>query len=393
MSAEFTNKQKEFWKNANHRWNIKEGATRSGKTYLDYFHIPKRIHACTGSGLIVMIGNTTGTLNRNILEPMKAIWGDTVIGNISPGTGTVKMFGKNVICLGADKVSQVSKLQGAGIEYCYGDEITTWNEEVFAMLKSRLDKPNSCFDGTCNPDSPNHWFLKFLESDADIFRQKYQIYDNPMLSAEFVKSLEKEYAGTVYFERFILGKWALAQGLVFPIFSRDMHITDTVPAAGEYYISIDYGTLNPCSMGLWCVSGGVAYRIKEFYYDGRNERKQKTDEEYYAELEKLAGDKFIQNVIIDPSAASFIQTIKNHGRFDVKKAKNDVLDGIRFTAGLLAKEKIKIHSSCENCTREFGLYSWDDKAQEDRVIKANDHAMDDVRYFCYTVLRKRYEFN
>ena len=392
MSAEFTNKQKEFWKNANHRWNIKEGATRSGKTYLDYFHIAKRIHACTGSGLIVLLGNTKGTLSRNILEPMRAIWGDSLIGNIG-SDNTVMLFGKKCHALGADKVTQVSKLQGAGIEYCYGDEITTWNDEVFAMLKSRLDKPNSCFDGTCNPDSPNHWFLKFLESDADIYRQKYQIYDNPMLSPEFVKSLEKEYAGTVYFERFILGKWALAQGLVFPMFSKDVHIIDTVPTGNEYYISIDYGTLNPCSMGLWCIKDGCAYRTAEFYYDGRNERKQKTDEEYYTELCCLAGDKFIQNVIIDPSAASFIQTIKNHGRFDVKKAKNDVLDGIRFTTGLLAKGKIKIHSSCENCAREFGLYSWDDKAQEDRVIKANDHAMDDVRYFCYTVLRKRYEFN
>lgn len=392
MSAKFTDKQKEFWKNANHRWNIKEGATRSGKTFLDYFHIAKRIHNCTGSGLITMIGNTTGTLNRNILEPMKSIWGDTVIGNISPGTGIVKMFGKKVICLGADKVSQVSKLQGAGIEYCYGDEITTWNEEVFAMLKSRLDKPNSAFDGTCNPDSPNHWFLKFLESDADIFRQKYQIYDNPMLSLEFVKSLEKEYAGTVYFERFILGNWALAQGLVYPMFSKEIHTTEKAPQSGRWYISIDYGTLNPCSMGLWCIKDGCAYRTSEFYYDGRNERTQKTDEEYYTELCRLAGDKFIENVIIDPSAASFIQTIRNHGKFDVKKAKNDVLDGIRFTAGLLAKDKIKIHKSCEAAIREFGLYSWDDKAQEDRVIKANDHAMDDIRYFCYTVLRREYGF-
>ena len=164
-----TDKQKEFWKEAHHRWNIKEGATRSGKTYLDYFLIPRRILACRGEGLIVLLGNTKGTLSRNILEPMQAIWGDRLVGSIG-SDNTVMLFGKKCHALGADKITQVSKLQGAGIEYCYGDEITTWNEDVFSMLKSRLDKPNSVFDGTCNPESSNHWFLKFLESDADIFR-------------------------------------------------------------------------------------------------------------------------------------------------------------------------------------------------------------------------------
>lgn len=382
-----TDKQKHFWKNANHRWNIKEGATRSGKTYLDYFLIPKRIRACTGSGLIVLLGNTKGTLNRNILEPMRSIWGDEYVGNIG-SDGTVTLFGRKCHALGADKVTQVSKLQGAGIEYCYGDEVTTWNEEVFAMLKSRLDKPNSLFDGTCNPDSPNHWLLKFLESDADIFRQHYTIYDNPNLSAEFVKNLENEYRGTVYFDRFILGKWALAEGLIYPMFNRKEHVFDEPPENGKYYISIDYGTLNPCSMGLWCVSGGCAYRIREFYHDGRSSNKLYTDEEYYKQLEKLAGGLPVQYIVVDPSAASFIETVRRHGRFSVKKAKNDVLDGIRFTAGMILGGKIKIHSSCENTIREFGAYCWDTEVNEDRPIKQNDHAMDDIRYFCYTILKK-----
>ena len=182
-----TEKQKEFWTGANHRWNIKEGATRSGKTYLDYFLIPRRIRACKGSGLIVLLGNTKGTLERNILEPMRSIWGDELVGGIG-SDNTVMLFGKKCHALGADKVTQVSKLQGAGIEYCYGDEITTWNEEVFSMLKSRLDKPTSVFDGTCNPDGPNHWLLKFLNSDADIFRQHYTIYDNPNLSPQFIEN-------------------------------------------------------------------------------------------------------------------------------------------------------------------------------------------------------------
>ena len=382
-----TNKQKEFWNEANHRWNIKEGATRSGKTYLDYFLIPRRIRACKGTGLIVLLGNTRGTLSRNILEPMRSLWGDELVGSIG-SDNTVMLFGRKCHALGADKVTQVSKLQGAGIEYCYGDEITTWHEDVFSMLKSRLDKPNSVFDGTCNPDSPNHWLLKFLESDADIFRQHYTIYDNPNLTPEFVENLEREYRGTVYFDRFILGKWALAEGLIYPMFDRDKHIDDCVPDSGSYYVSIDYGTLNPCSMGLWCVSGGRAHRVKEFYYDGRARQKLLTDEEYYAELEKLTEGVAVQYVIVDPSAASFIETIRRHGRFSVKKARNDVLDGIRYTAGLIAGDKIRIHKSCENTVREFGAYCWDTESGEDRPIKQNDHAMDDIRYFCYTIMKK-----
>lgn len=384
---ELTKKQKEFWRNANHRWNIKEGATRSGKTFLDYFMLPHRIRACTGSGLIMLLGNTRGTLERNILEPMRSIWGEDLVGKISTDN-TVMLFGKRCHALGADKVTQVSRLQGAGIEYCYGDEITTWNEEVFAMLKSRLDKPNSCFDGTCNPDSPGHWLLHFLESGADIFRQHYTIYDNPYLSTDFVRNLEREYAGTVYYDRFILGKWTLAEGLVYPMFSKERHVFETPPAEGDYYISIDYGTANPCSMGLWCISGGKAYRVREFYHDSRKVQRQLTDEEYYTELEKLAKGVQIQYIVVDPSAASFIETVKRHGKFCVRKAKNDVLDGIRTSAGYLAQDRILIHSSCTGILDEFGAYSWDPEAGGDKPVKQKDHAMDDMRYFCYTVARR-----
>ena len=211
-------KQKEFWKNANHRWNIKSGATRSGKTYLDYFLIPKRIRATKGQGLIVILGNTRGTLERNILDPMRQIYGNKLVRNIS-SDNTVMLFGKKVYVLGADKRNQVARIQGAGIEYCYGDEITTWSEEVFQMLKSRLDKPNSCFDGTCNPDHPNHWFKEFLDSDADIYHQHYTIDDNPFLDPFFVEQLKKEYAGTIYYDRFILGKWTRAEGAIYRLFA------------------------------------------------------------------------------------------------------------------------------------------------------------------------------
>lgn len=210
-------KQKEFWNNCNCRWNIKTGATRSGKTYLDYYIIPKRIRACRGDGLIVLLGNTQGTIERNVLEPMRSIWG-SLVGTIS-SNNKAKLFGRDVYVLGADKKNQVARIQGAGIEYCYGDEITTWSQDVFQMLKSRLDKPNSCFDGTCNPDSPNHWFKEFLDSKANIYHQHYTIDDNPFLTDEFVTALKQEYYGTVYYNRFILGQWVRAEGAIYKLFA------------------------------------------------------------------------------------------------------------------------------------------------------------------------------
>lgn len=215
-----TSKQKEFWTNCDHRWNIKSGATRSGKTFLDYYLIPKRIRNVSGrDGLYLILGNTKTTLQRNIIEPLQNIWGTALVSDIK-SDNTASMFGEKVHCIGADKINQVDKLRGSSIKYCYGDEIVTWHEDVFNMLKSRLDKGYSRFDGTCNPENPNHWFKKFVDSPGiDIFYQEYTIYDNPFNPPEFVRNLEKEYAGTVYFDRYILGKWKRAEGIVFRNFA------------------------------------------------------------------------------------------------------------------------------------------------------------------------------
>lgn len=383
-------KQIEFARYGNHRWNFKGGATRSGKTYLDFkWIIPMRIRERAGKdGLSVILGVTKSTIERNVLEPMRNLYGDKLVGAIS-SDNTAWIFGEKCYCLGAEKVSQVSKIRGASIKYCYGDEVADWSEEVFALLKSRLDKEYSCFDGTYNPQYPNHWLKRFLDSDADIFSQEYTIDDNPFLPPTFVENLKKEYAGTVFYDRYILGKWTLAEGLIYDF--SEANITDEVPEAGEYYISCDYGTLNPFSAGLWCVNHGRAVRVDEYYYSGRDKQYQLTDEEYYAEVEKLAGDKNIRHIIVDPSAASFIACIKKHGRFSVRKAKNDVMYGIRLTSAMLRAGAIKIGSDCGDAIREFGLYRWDEGSTEDKPIKENDHAMDDIRYFCATVLRRNRE--
>lgn len=384
-------KQLEFARYANHRWNFKGGATRSGKTYLDFkWIIPLRIRERAGKdGLAVILGVTKSTIERNVLEPMRNLYGDKLVGTIS-SDNTAWIFGEKCYCLGAEKVSQVSKIRGASIKYCYGDEVADWSEEVFALLKSRLDKEYSCFDGTYNPQYPNHWLKKFLDSNADIFSQVYTIDDNPFLPPSFVENLKKEYAGTVFYDRYILGKWTLAEGLVYPMFG-DSCIVQDIPDTGDYYISIDYGTHNPFSAGLWCVTKTEAVRIGEYYYCGREERKEKTPEEYYSEVKRLAGGRDLKCLIVDPSADAFITTAKKHHEFKVRGAVNDVLTGIQTTAEMIASGKLKIHESCEDAIREFGLYRWDEKAESDRVVKENDHAMDEIRYMVMTVLKKHFK--
>lgn len=379
-------KQAEFVRKGNHRWNFKGGATRSGKTYLDFrWIIPIRIRERVGKdGLTVILGVTKSTIERNVLEPMRTIYGDALVGTIS-SDNTAWIFGEKCYCLGAEKVSQVSKIRGASIKYCYGDEVVDWSQEVFELLKSRLDKAYSCFDGTYNPQGPNHWLKAFLDSKADVFSQTYTIDDNPFLPEAFVENLKREYRGTVFYDRYILGRWALAEGLIYPMFG-ESNIVDEEPPAGRYYISVDYGTLNPFSAGLWCVTKQGAVRIKEYYYSGRGTQKQLTDEEYYQAIRELADGYNVDYVVIDPSAASFITTVFRHNEFHVVKANNDVMDGIRRTSVYLKSGELKIHRQCKDAIREFGLYRWDKESTVDKVIKADDHAMDDIRYFANTIL-------
>lgn len=380
-----TKKQVEYLQNCSHRWNVKTGATGSGKSFLDFTAtIPKRILAARGEGLLVLLGNTCGTLERNILEPMRQWWPGQI--GIIRSDNTVELFGKKVYALGADNKKHVARIQGATFEYVYGDEVTTWSQDVFEMLKSRLRCEHSHFDGTCNPDNPEHWFKKFLDSDADIYQQSYVI-DDGVLPPKVVEELKKEYSGTVYYDRYILGLWRQADGLIYKF--GEENIVDDIPESGEYYISCDYGTLNPFSAGLWCWDGKHATRIREYYYSGRKERSNKTDEEYYTELEELAGNLPVKSVIVDPSAASFIEVIRRHHRFTARKAVNEVLPGIATTARYIQDGTIKIYRSCKDAIREFGLYRWDDKATKDKPIEEDDHAMDDIRYFVMTVLRHK----
>lgn len=371
-------KQLAFWREATHRWNIKVGATRSGKTYMDYFLIPRRLMERRGKeGLNVIIGNTRETIRRNIIIPMQTIYGSDRVGNLRADNSCF-MFGEQVFCLGGDNIAHVNRIRGSSIKYCYGDEVATWNPEVFEMLKSRLDKPYSCFDGALNPQSPGHWLKEFLDSDADIYQQHYTIFDNPFLPPEFVENLCKEYAGTVYYQRYIMGEWALAEGLIYPMYQEAVEMPPDARKE-QVTLSIDYGTMNAFAAILWARYGDVWYAVDEYYYSGRDEGMPKTDEEYAAALDGFtAGYGDANNklrTIIDPSAASFIALLRKRGKYRVVPADNAVADGIRETATCMQTGKIKISPVCKNWIKEAQGYVWDEDSGDDRPIKINDHCL------------------
>jgi PBSX family phage terminase large subunit len=288
---------------------------------------------------------------------------------------------------GKDEASYML-IQGRTLAGVLMDEVALMPRSFVEQACARCSVDGSKLWFNCNPGSPSHWFYtEWIKKpkEHNALNLHFNLSDNPALSEKIVERYKSMYTG-VFYRRYILGEWCVAEGLVYD-FGED-NIVDEVPSNGEYYISIDYGTLNPFSAGLWCLLGDKATRVKEYYYSGRSTSHQKTDEEYCDEIEKLADGYNIRKVIVDPSAASFITALRKRG-FKVIQANNEVLDGIRRTAVYLRNGNIKIHRSCVDSIAEFGLYCWDDKATDDRVIKENDHAMDEIRYFSNTVLKNK----
>ena len=390
----FSPKQNEYIRNSNRRWNLKIGAVRSGKSYVDIAYvIPSRIRSLREeSGLNVIMGVTKETIERNVLQPMRELYTDALVGAIN-SRNIAMICGEPVYCLGAENVSQVAKIQGSSIKYCYGDEMAKWHQEVFTMLQSRLDKPYSCFDGSCNPEQPGHWLKEFIDNpEIDAYIQKYTLFDNPFLPPEFIDNLCKEYAGTVYYNRYVNGEWTLAEGLIYPMY-RDVLEKPPEGKADQYGISIDYGTRNAFAAILWGKWGDIWYAVKEYYYSGRDEQQAKTDGEYADDIEEWLQSYFTGmdvpesiRTIIDPSAASYITLLhKKYKRYRVIPADNAVADGLRETAECMRRGKIKINPEMKAWKREAEGYVWDDKASEDKPVKVNDHLMDSMRYWVKTM--------
>lgn len=375
---------------------ICDGAVRSGKTSIMMWSFVRWAMESFNGQRFGVCGRTVDSCTKNIIVPFTAMglakekymirWrrGDKVM-EVRRGavTNYFEVFG------GKDEASY-TLIQGRTLAGVLLDEVVLMPRSFVEQALTRCSVDGAKLWFSCNPGSPQHWFytewIQRHEARNTLYLH-FEMTDNPGLSQKTLERYQAMFSG-VFYDRYIRGLWVLAEGLIYPMFGEGC-LVDNPPQGGQYYISCDYGTLNPFSAGLWCWDGKTATRVAEYYYSGRQEQQHKTDEDYYTALEQLAGDKHVQAVIVDPSAASFIEVIRRHKCFPVRKAKNDVLAGINTTARFLQNGTIKIHRSCSACIREFGLYRWDEKAETDRPVKENDHAMDDIRYFAYTVLRQK----
>ena len=371
---------------------ICDGAVRSGKSLCMFVSFIVWAMTNFKNASFAVCGRTASSVRRNLIAPYLPVLsqlGYRCTLKLSGGNIKVRMHGyENTFWIfgGKDEASQ-SLIQGMTLSGVMFDEVALMPRSFVEQALARCSVEGSKFWFNCNPSNPAHWFYNEWIKKGDSKRALYlhfSMEENPSLSKEMLQRYENMYSGAFY-ERFVKGRWVAADGLIYPMFG-DSCMADCPQQCSGYYISCDYGTVNPTSMGLWGESGGVWYRTHEYYYSSKRSGAQKTDEEYYAELEKLADGRRINAVICDPSAASFIATIRKHGRFKVIPAKNDVLDGIRRVSDCLKSGRIKICRGCDDSVREFSLYCWDEGAAKDCPRKENDHAMDDIRYFVSTVL-------
>ena len=367
----FSPMQKDFWRECTHRWNVKTGATRSGKTYQDYFLIPKRLLAVSGKeGLSVILGNTRETIRRNILLPMQQLYGPDYIGNLR-ADNSVEMFGEKVFCLGADSVNRVDRLRGSSIKYCYGDEVTTWHPDVFDMLKSRLDKPYSVFDGTCNPANPQHWFKVFLDSNADIYQQAYTIDDNPFLDPAFVANLKQEYSGTVLYDRYIMGLWVAAEGVIYRLFADNPQrfIRDGGKKIRNAVIGVDFG--GGTSAHAFCCTGFATdgslvildeYREKEALDPSKLER------DFVDFVRRCQMRWLVTDVWCDSAEQTLINGLRtaaarNGIGINIGNAqKKPINDRIRATCLLMGAGRFLVHPDCKETIDALKSALWDSKA-------------------------------
>ena len=402
---------------------IADGAIRSGKTVsMSLSFIMWAMSSFNGENF-AMCGKTIGSFRRNVLSGLKMMLhsrGYTVADHradnlviITKGdvTNYFYIFG------GKDERSQ-DLIQGITLAGVFFDEVALMPESFVNQATGRCSVEGSKYWFNCNPDGPYHWFktdwidkatgylgkkkVEEIKEKAaaenrdpglkDILYLHFTMDDNLSLSEKIKARYRSMYTG-VFYRRYILGKWAMAEGIIYDMFDTAKHVLSNLSdlVNTNYYVSCDYGTQNATVFLLWCKErSGRWMCCREYYYSGRDEERQKTDTEYADDLKQwLDGIKPVK-IIIDPSAASFIAELKKRG-YAIKKAKNDVLDGIRFVASLLNEGKIAISDQCPNTIKEFGSYIWDQKASEhgeDKPVKQHDHAMDALRYFCYTIIRK-----
>lgn len=377
---------------------ICDGSIRSGKTVsMSVGFITWAMNAFNNQKLAIC-GKTIEALRRNVTtnipQWLEGIYtfaerrseNKLVVTNGSR-TNTFYLFG------GKDE-SSYTVIQGITLAGVYFDEVALMPRSFVEQAMGRCSVEGSRFWFNCNPESPVHWFYTEWIKKAqqrNVVYLHFTMEDNYSLSEKIRRRYETMYSG-VFYRRYILGQWVKAEGLVYPMFDHDRHVVHDKPGEPNprhrYYVSIDYGTVNPFAAGLYDYDPAHkrATMIRELYYDGGSE-KRVDNEAYYHMLEKLIGDYPIQYIIIDPSASSMVETIQKYARYMVVKADNDVLNGIQDVTKFLNAGALFFHSGCKATFEEFETYSWDEDSNEDEVIKENDHSMDQLRYFCRTALR------
>ncbi|MBQ8000808.1 MAG: PBSX family phage terminase large subunit [Ruminococcus sp.] len=373
---------------------ICDGAVRSGKTF------------CMGLSFIIwafyrfsdasfaICSKTIRSVRRNVTTPILPVlkeMGFSVKENVSSNYLQIAFEGREnrfYLFGGKDESSQ-SLIQGMTLSGVLLDEVALMPRSFVEQALARCSVDGSKFWFNCNPEHPAHWFYREWikkKKEKNVLYIHFLMDDNPSLSHDIRKRYESLYSGSFY-RRFVKGEWTAVSGAVYPFMDKEeAFCVVPEPPFEDYAVSCDYGTVNPASFGLWGLKSDVWYRIDEYYYDSRKEGQQRTDEEHYKALCELAGGRKLSRVVVDPSAASFIQVIKRHGEYEVKPAKNSVTDGIRSVTCALKEGRIKICRGCADSVREFSLYRWDEREGVESPVKENDHAMDDIRYFVTTIL-------
>ncbi|MEE6134632.1 PBSX family phage terminase large subunit [Priestia sp. GS2] len=403
----FSNKQIKvltWWRNKSpvrHKEGIIcDGSIRAGKTVsmaLSYVMWAMESFDDMNFG---MAGKTIGSLRRNVITPLKKMLksrrykvrdhrSDNMLAVTKNGvTNYFYIFG------GKDEASQ-DLIQGITLAGMFFDEVALMPESFVNQATGRCSVDGSKYWFNCNPAGPYHWFkTNWIDKkkEKNLLHVHFTMNDNLSLSESIKQRYYNMYSG-VFYKRYILGLWVLAEGVVYDMFDKDKHTVEPLNRAyTKYYVSCDYGTQNPTTFGLWGSYNGIWYKVKEYHYDGRKSSKQKTDQEYLDDLKEFIGEiRGIKGIIVDPSAASFIALLKKNN-MKVIKAKNDVLDGIRNVANALVNNLVKYNNTCVETFREFASYVWDEKAAnrgEDIVVKQNDHHLDGDRYFINTVIFKK----
>ncbi len=385
-----SDKQITAFQDSNSRINIFEGSVRAGKSFISLLRWLEFVRKGP-AGPLIICGRTDRTIKRNIILPLQEMVGPAV--QYHSGKGEVEMFGRKMYVVGANDERAEGKIRGSEFAGALIDELTILPESFFKMLLSRLSIEGAKIFATTNPDSPFHWVKRDLidrkdELNLSVF--SFNIDDNPALSEQYKNDLKKEYKG-LWFNRFIEGKWVLAEGAVYDFFDTNLHVLEIpITTAHHYFVGIDYGTTNPCvftMIGYDPNSYPNLWLEKEYYFDSKKEQRQKSDFEYTNDFIDFISGFNVKSIIIDPSAASFKRELQRNGISGIKDADNDVLKGIRFTSNMLSSGQFKVCASCKNTIKEFMTYVWDSKSSErglDKPVKQNDHALDAIRYVLAT---------